>query len=149
MCIKKLIKSANTSKITINPCKCSTCQVLTVKGCSDKIHTNGHKIWYVMHSIVENIPCGHVDKINSKRIWETMTMIISSINCSECRINSMNWISTLSPDSGLLPDQKESWMFEVWKHHNDVNNRISTMSRAVSWREYIQEYRLKSIICAV
>lgn len=143
----------------VNLCKCGTCQVLSTQGCNGDIHKNGHKLWYVMHSIVENLPNGSMAANDSSRIWATLFTIVESIKCQECRTHSNLWLVSISPSTGNLPMRKEDWMFTLWKHHDEANKRVRAggwvsdlkvaLSPTLSWAEYIQNYRVQLVTCDV
>ena len=143
----------------VNLCKCGTCQVLSTQGCKSDIHKNGHKLWYVMHSIVENLPGGSMHVNESSRIWTTMFTIVESIKCQECRQHSNLWLSEISPSSGNLPMRKEDWMFTLWKHHDEASKRVRAggwvssskvpLGATLSWNEYLQNYRVQLVTCDV
>ena len=133
--------------------------MLSNQGCQADIHKNGHKLWYVMHSIVENLPGGPIDIADSARIWATMFTIVESIRCQECKAHSNRWLSEIAPSSGNLPARKEEWMFTLWKHHDDSSKRVRAggwvsaqklpLSAPVSWGEYVQNYRVQVVTCDV
>jgi hypothetical protein len=133
--------------------------VLSTQGCQGDIHKNGHKLWYVMHSIVENLPGGSIHINESSRIWTTMFTIVESIKCQECRTHSNLWLSGISPSSGNLPLRKEDWMFTVWKHHDEASKRVRAggwvssakvpLGATLSWNEYLQNYRVQVVTCDV
>lgn len=143
----------------VNLCKCGTCQVLSTQGCKSDIHKNGHKLWYVMHSIVENLAGGSMHINESSRIWTTMFTIVESIKCQECRQHSNLWLSEISPSSGNLPMRKEDWMFTLWKHHDEASKRVRAggwvssakvpLGATLSWNEYLQNYRVQLVTCDV
>ena len=143
----------------VNLCKCGTCQVLSTQGCQGDIHKNGHKLWYVMHSIVENLPGGSISANESSRIWTTLFTIVESIKCQECRTHSNLWLSEISPSSGSLPSRKEDWMFTLWKHHDEASKRVRAggwvsksnvpLGTTLSWNEYLQNYRVQVVTCDV
>ena len=143
----------------VNLCKCGTCQVLSTQGCQADIHKNGHKLWYIMHAIVENLPGGTIDANDSSRIWTTLLTIVETIKCQECKTHSNLWLLSISPSSGNLPTRKEDWMFTVWKHHDDASKRVRAggwvsnlkvpLSPTLSWNEYLQNYRVQVVTCDV
>ncbi len=143
----------------VNLCKCGTCQVLSTQGCQGDIHKNGHKLWFVMHSIVENLPNGSISINDSSRIWTTLFTIVETIKCQECRTHSNLWMVSISPSSGNLPMRKEDWMFTLWKHHDEANKRVRAggwvsdlkvaLSPTLSWAEYIRNYRVTLVTCDV
>jgi hypothetical protein len=143
----------------VNLCKCGTCQVLSTQGCQGDIHKNGHKLWYVMHSIVENLPGGSIHINQSSRIWTAMFTIVESIRCQECRTHSNLWLAGISPSSGNLPLRKEDWMFTLWKHHDEASKRVRAggwlssakvpLGSTLSWNEYLQNYRVQLVTCDV
>jgi len=121
-------------------CKCGTCS-----GCLGEIHKNSHMMWHVMHSIVENLPSGPIDITDSARIWATMFAIVESIKCQEWRTHSNRWLSDIAPSSGNLPEEKEDWVYAVWKHHDDVTKKVraeqklplSLLREPLGWGEYL------------
>jgi hypothetical protein len=143
----------------VNLCKCGTCQVLSSQGCQADIHKNGSKLWYVMHTIVENLQGGAMEVNDSSRIWTTLLTIVESIKCPECRTQSNLWLLSISPSSGDLPMRKEDWMFTVWKHHDEANKRVRAggwvsdlklpLSTTLSWAEYLQNFRVKMVTCDI
>ena len=145
-CADELSPQRHANVVKLRPtvpaqlCKCGTCS-----GCVGDIHKNSRMMWYVMHSIVENLPGGPIDIADSARIWATMFTIVESIRCQEWRIHSNRWLSEIAPSSGNLPDQKEDWVYAVWKHHNDVTKKVrgekkptlSLLREPLSWGEYL------------
>ena len=86
--------------------------------------------------------------INSR----TILTILKSLPCKECANYSIIWYNLSVVNNKKLYD-KSYFLYELWKHHDDVNKRISIMNPCVipkklSWNEYKQQVEINKITCA-
>jgi hypothetical protein len=68
-----------------------------------------------------------------------------------CSGYSILWYHITIANNVKLHD-KLHFMYEVWKHHDGVNNRILVMFPDIaltrlSWKQYITQYNINKITC--
>ena len=82
----------------------------------------------------------------------TILTILKSLPCKECANYSIIWYNLSVVNNKKLYD-KSYFLYELWKHHDDVNKRISIMNPSVipkrlSWNEYKQQVEINKITCS-
>ena len=132
--------------------ECSSCNIHKNHGCSNTILKNGSKIWYVLHNLIESIPTKRINREEFEILCITMHAIIKSLPCKLCANYSIMWYNLSVVNNPKLYD-RSYFLYELWKHHDDVNKRISMMnptiiSKRLSWTEYKQQVEINKITCA-
>lgn len=125
----KILK--NNNNIT-----CSYCKILESQGCTNNIHKNGNKIWYVLHNLVENMSIGTLTTEECNNMSITILNIIKALPCKECKIHSLDWHTEKILNNKILIT-KELWMYELWHHHDNINKILNIKnSNKLSWSDY-------------
>ena len=152
----KLPKIHNHSEIKLPKIRhtfnCNCCELLRNRGCSNTIHKNGHKIWYVLHNLVENMPNDLiVTNDEQHNMLITIHVILSSIPCIECKSHSLHWYNDTLIRNKLL-HQRNTWIFLLWQHHNNISNKIILKNPyckmdQLSWIDYKHQIDINRITC--
>ena len=134
---------------------CGCCNVLAAQGCSNTIVKNGNKIWYVLHNLAEMMPDKPTEE-DCANMRITMHTIIQSIPCTECKLHSLNWFNErISKDNSrrIILDKRDKWIYEVWHHHDAVNEKVvllnPRMNKGMSWPEYRRQIEINRITCNI
>ena len=134
---------------------CGCCNVLASQGCSNTIIKNGNKIWYVLHNVVEMMPDKPTEE-ECANMRITIRTIINSIPCTECKLHSLNWFNErISKDNSrrIILDKRDKWIYEVWHHHDAVNEKVvllnPRMNKGMSWPEYRRQIEINRITCNI
>ena len=130
---------------------CFSCNVHKTQGCSNTIRKNGSKIWYVLHNLVESIKTSRINREEFEITCTAILAIIKSMPCKMCAGYSILWYHACIANNVKLHD-KIQFMYEVWKHHDDVNNRIlimfpDTVLTQNSWKQYMHKFNVNKITC--
>lgn len=130
---------------------CFSCNVHKTQGCSNTIKQNGSKIWYVLHNLVESIKTSRINREEFEITCTSILAILKSMPCKMCASYSIVWYHTCIANNVKLYD-KIQFMYELWKHHVDVNKRILSMfpdatMRQISWKQYMQQLNVNKITC--
>lgn len=130
---------------------CLSCNIHKNHGCSNTIRKNGSKIWYVLHNLIESIPTKIINKEEFEIMCITILSILKSLPCKECADYSIAWYN-LSVINNKKLYEKSYFLYELWKHHDDVNKHISIMNpciipKRLSWNEYKQQVEINKITC--
>lgn len=135
----------------VHTCKC--CKILDAQGCSNNVHKNGHKIWYVLHSLVETMSIGQLTDEECRNMSITINNIIKSVPCIECRVHSLAWWTEKILNNDHLRT-KELWMYEVWHHHDSVSKKINyanpkRKTAQLSWIDYKSQVMINNVTCKI
>ena len=130
---------------------CLSCNVPKTQGCSNTIRKNGSRIWYVLHNLVESIKTSRINREEFEITCTTILAILKSIPCKICAGYSILWYHNTIANNVKLYD-KIQFMYELWKHHDDVNKRIfsmfpDTIMTQISWKQYMQQFNINKITC--
>ena len=130
---------------------CLSCNVHKTQGCSNTIRKNGSKIWYVLHNLVESIKTSRINREEFEITCTTILAILKSMPCNMCASYSIGWYHARIANNLKLCD-KIQFMYEVWKHHDDVNKRTlsmfpDTILTQISWKQYMQQFNVNKITC--
>jgi hypothetical protein len=130
---------------------CFSCNVRKTQGCSNTIIKNGSKIWYVLHNLVESIKTSRINREEFEITCTAILAILKSMPCKICAGYSISWYHETVANNVKLYD-KIHFMYEVWKHHDDVNKRILIMFPDIiltqlSWKQYMQQFNVNKITC--
>lgn len=135
---------------------CAFCEACSYnKNYKSIMKLHGSKIWFTMHLIIESIPPEKEMTIKEcATIWITLYTIINSLPCSHCTLTSLKWIQTISPPNNC-PNNREDWMKELWKHHNEVNRdlwqekaiSVSETGGIYSWKKYMKDVEERHMTC--
>ena len=128
-----------------------SCNVHKTQGCSNTIRKNGSKIWYVLHNLVESIKTSRINREEFEIVCMTMLAILKSMPCKTCAGYSITWYHETISNNVKLYD-KIQFMYELWKHHDDVNKRIlvtfpDTILTQISWKQYMTHFHVNKITC--
>ena len=85
------IKLPSNKTLKNNNINCSYCKILESQGCTNNIHKNGNKIWYVLHNLVENMSIGTLTIEECNNMSITILNIFKALPCKECKIHSLDW----------------------------------------------------------
>ena len=132
-------------------CKC--CKILDAQGCTNNIHKNGHKIWYVLHTLVESMSIGQLTYEECSNMSITINNIIKAIPCIECRIHSLIWWNEKKLNNKKLCT-KELWMYELWHHHDSISKKYNYINpkykkMQLSWIDYKNQVLINNITCKI
>jgi hypothetical protein len=135
----------------VHTCKC--CKILDTQGCTNNVHKNGHKIWHVLHSLVESMSIGDLTDEECSNMSITIKNIIKIVPCIECRLHSLTWWNKNILNNDRLRT-KELWMYEVWHHHDSVskkNNYANPKRKTtqLSWSDYKSQVMINNITCKI
>lgn len=135
---------------------CALCEACSYnKNYKSIMKLHGSKIWFTMHLIVESIPPEKEMTIKEcATIWITLYTIINALPCNKCTTTSLKWLQGIAPPEHS-PINREEWMKELWKHHNDVNkalwleNTISSSETrgAYPWKKYLKDVDEHHMTC--
>ena len=131
---------------------CVSCFIHKNNACSNNIRKNGNKVWYVLHNLVESIQTPKVTNEEFEILCMTISTVIKSLPCSECAHYSLIWYNTVVKNNAKLHN-RINFIYEVWKHHDDVTKRILTIRpgaiiERLTWVEYKKQVEINKINCA-
>ena len=148
-----LIKLPDIHANHIQPVDCCVlCNIHRSQGCTNNIKKNGHKIWYVLHNLVESIKTPKLTNEEFDLMCTTIITIIKSIPCKECAGHSLFWYKTCVKNNTKL-HSRIHFIYEVWKHHDDVTKRLLMVNpciivRRLTWNEYKKQMEINKITCS-
>ena len=72
--------------------------------------------------------------------------------CKECASHSLLWYNAAVKNNTKL-QSRINFIYEVWKHHDDVTKRILMINPCViikrlTWNEYKKQIEINKITCA-
>jgi hypothetical protein len=131
---------------------CVSCFIHKNNACSNNIRKNGNKVWYVLHNLVESIQTPKLTNEEFEILCTTISTVIKSLPCSECAHYSLIWYNTVIKNNAKLHN-RINFIYEVWKHHDDVTKRILTIRpgaiiERLTWVEYKKQVEINKINCA-
>ena len=143
------IKSYSNKILKNNNIKCSYCKILESQSCTNNIHKNGNKIWYVLHNLVECMSIGILTDEECNNTSITILNIIKTLPCKECKMHSLNWHTEKILNNKAL-NTKELWMYELWYHHDIINKILNIKnSNKLSWSDYKNQVNINKITCKI
>ena len=143
------IKLYSNKILKNNNIKCSYCKILESQGCTNNIHKNGNKIWYVLHNLVESMSIGILTDEECNNMSITILNIIKALPCKECKIHSLDWYTEKILNNKAL-NTKELWMYELWHHHDTINKILNIKnSNKLSWSDYKNQVNINKITCKI